>query len=511
MAEAAPEEVPARRLALSGFLAGGLTLSFLWAANRIEASVPFPPISLAERVIRLTPGDVATFFIDSLGENAMRLLTAGSVLGFLAFFAMLPRVLVVTGRSRPYLAGGVVAVSSAAAGLAAPMTPPLAATAAASLGAGGLYAVSLAWLLEPGDARRLGVRADPSRRRALALIAGAGAAFAVGGAVLGRIVRRLAGPNTDVALRAPDEPALRPPPGALPEVPGLSPRVTGVGEHYVVDIDLIDPVVEAGGWTLAIRGRVHEPLDLGFADLQSRFTLVEESSVLVCISNPVGGDLVGSSNWTGVRLRDVLAAAGLHGDAVEVVFRCADGYSASLPVSAGLDPSVLVAIGQNGRPLAWEHGFPCRVRAPAFYGVKNAKWVEAVEVLARPYDDYWTRRGWSELAVVRTQSRIDTVGNEPAAGRPTWIAGVAWAGGRGLSRVEVSVDGGQSWTPASLAAPLSALAWTRWAYRWTPERRGRYRVACRAADGEGRLQDAVARPPHPSGASGYHTVEVEVA
>jgi DMSO/TMAO reductase YedYZ molybdopterin-dependent catalytic subunit len=250
-------------------------------------------------------------------------------------------------------------------------------------------------------------------------------------------------------------------------------------------------------------------LTLSFPELQRRFQLVEEYSVLTCISNPVGGPLVGSSKWTGVRLGEVLFEAGLQDQAVDVVFGCADGYSDSIPVTAALDPSVILAIAQNGRPLTQEHGFPCRVRTPAVYGMKNAKWVEEIEVFGSDYRGYWEQKGWSDLATVRTQSRIDTAGSR-TMGQPTWIAGVAWAGTRGITRVDVSVDGGSSWGQAIFHPPLTPLAWTQWAYRWAPRHSGTYVIMCRTFDGEGRVQDRTERPPHPSGASGYHQIAVDV-
>ncbi|MGH2526538.1 MAG: molybdopterin-dependent oxidoreductase [Actinomycetota bacterium] len=488
----------------AGALAGGLALSFLWAANRIEPAVPFPPLSVAERVIRLAPGDLATFFIETLGRNALRLLAIGTIAGFLVLYALLPELTTARGRPHPFFAGAIAAVICGGGAFLGPVQPRPAGVILASIAVGSLYSVSAAWLIGAGET----AEPDLTRRRALVSIGTAIAGFVVGGEMLGRVARRLAGPNTDVAIRAPDEPAATPRRSSFPGVPGLSQEITSASDHYVVDIDLLDPVVETDDWFLAVRGLVDTPLDLTFSDLQRRFALVEEYSVLTCISNPVGGDLLGSSSWTGVRLGEVLSATGVREESVDVVFRCADGYSDSLPIEAAFDPSVILAIAQNREPLAQEHGFPCRVRSPAVYGMKNAKWVEAVEVVDRDYKGYWMERGWSDVAIVRTQSRIDVVSPELVAGRPAWVAGVAWAGDRAVSRVEISVDGGRTWAQAMLHPPLSRLAWTRWAYRWTPPEPGRYRILCRATDGKGRLQEAMDRPPHPSGASGYHEVDV---
>lgn len=172
---------------------------------------------------------------------------------------------------------------------------------------------------------------------------------------------------------------------------------------------------------------------------------------------------------------------------------------------------MILALAQNGEPLTQEHGFPCRVRVPAVYGMKNAKWLEEIEVVGQDYRGYWEQRGWSDIAIVRTQSRIDVVGPDPRSGRSSWIAGVAWAGDREVSTVEVSVDDGRTWRAAELRQPVSRLAWTQWAFAWTPPSPGRYPIRCRATDGEGRVQETTERSPHPSGATGHHEVEVEVA
>lgn len=343
-----------------------MVLAFLWAAHRIEPSIPFPPLLVAERIIRLTSGDV-TYFIDALGPNATRLLTAMSVGTAILLAALLPRIAAVEGRPNARRAGVVVASLIGLTAFLAPQKPLLGGVAIASLMGGVLYWVALAWLIErsPGPP-------DPSRRQALISLTTAALGFAIGGTLVGRVDRRLAGPNTGVTIVSPELSSNAPAATAFPEIPGLAPRVTSVKDHYVVDIDLMDPVVEADGWILRIDGMVEAPLDLTFHSMQRDFTVVQEQPVLTCISNPVGGELVGSSAWTGVRLGEVLSRAGIHDGAADVVLRCTDGYSDSMPVQRALDPGVMLAFGQNDQPLAWEHGFPCRVRAPAVYGMKNS-------------------------------------------------------------------------------------------------------------------------------------------
>jgi DMSO/TMAO reductase YedYZ molybdopterin-dependent catalytic subunit len=289
---------------------------------------------------------------------------------------------------------------------------------------------------------------------------------------------------------------------AFPRIPQLTPEVTAVADHYIVDIDISKPVLDAGSWRLRVEGLVDRPLALGFDELQGRFSLVSEYAVLTCISNPVDGPLVGNSLWEGVRLRDLLDAAGVSPRAWGLAVSCADGYSAGIPFVAARHESALAAIAQNGQPLTREHGFPCRLRVPALYGMLNPKWVTELRVVEHPYVGYWAQQGWSRTAHVRTEARVDTP-QTARAGEPVWIAGVAWAGTRGISRVEVSTDRGGTWRSATLHEPLSRSAWTQWAHLWTPPSSGQYQILCRATDGHGRTQDPRLRAPHPSGASGY--------
>lgn len=492
-----------------GAVSAAVGLAFLWALSRVEPALTFPPFSLAERTIRATPGDVATFFIERLEHAAMPALAASVAMGYVAIGALLPGATRMVGARRGFPAAILFGLSIAGAGLAYPAGTDLVPLAGATVAAGALYGATFAWL----DAfARLYASGDTdiSRRRALAWAGGAAAGLFLGGTVLGRFVDRLSGPNRDVAIASPDRVAPVRARRAFPAIKGLSPEITAVADHYVVDIDLTDPVVEAATWTLAVDGQVKKPVELTFDELQRRYEVIEQHSVLTCISNTPGGPLVGSSTWRGVRLRDVLAQARLRSRAADVVFHCADGYTASIPVRRALEPTVLLAFGQGGQPLTQEHGFPCRVCVPALYGVKSAKWLERIEVVDFDQRSYWTERGWTDEAVVRTQSRIDTP-REARVGKPTWIAGVAWAGERGVRAVEVSVDGGRTWTRAAIRRPLSSVAWTQWALRWTPRRSGTHLLAVRAIDGRAERQDRRRRRPHPAGASGYHEVEVDVA
>ena len=491
-----------RRAAVDGLLAATLGLAATFVASIAAPALEFPPFALADRIVRITPGSVATLAIDRLQHEALALLGLLAVLGFLLLGIAISLASRSAGRVPPWAAGGAFTAGLAAAELSAPVPPPTVALLAIAAGAGGLFAAALQWLRRLAPRRR---RFDPGRRRVLAQLGGGGAALLLGGTVLG-----LLGGSSE---RAPVTGLLRPRPphrGPFPRIAGLSREVTSVASHYVVDIDLNDPVVDAGDWKLMVEGLVGRPLTLDFEELQRRFPLTGEYSVLTCISNRVGGPLVGNSLWHGVRLRELLSAAAPRRGALDVVFECADGYTAAIPLVQAMHPSVLVAIAHNGRSLTREHGFPCRLRAPALYGIKNPKWIERIVVTDKHFEGYWQRQGWSDRALVRTESRIDTPAKATAA-EPTWIAGIAWAGLRGIAAVEVSTDGGRSWERADLQRPLSPYAWTRWAHRWTPPRPGRHELVCRATDGDGQAQDSTQRPPHPSGASGYHRRTLDVA
>lgn len=493
-------------------MATAIALGVSSISSALWPALTFPPGALANRLVRLAPGGVSTLFIELLGHWALRLLGLGVLLGSVVLGAEVLARTARAGSPRPWLAAGLLAVVAALAVALDPASSPSpAGLAAGSAAAAAAYALS---------ARRLHAalvfaeEPDQGRRRALRAGLGGAAALALGGGALGWLARRLGGPDTDVALAPPATPATVPARPPFPAIAGLTPEVTSAEDHYVVDINLFKPSVEAGGWTLKVHGLVERPLELTFTELQERFEVVEEHAVLTCVSNEVGGDLVGHSVWGGVRLADVLAAAGVQQGALDVVARGADGYADSITLEVAQRPDVIVAVSQNGEPLTQEHGFPCRLRVPPIYGMKNVKWLQEIEVVGIDFRGYWQAGdGWSDSAIVRTQSRIDVAGDERRAvvGRPTWIAGIAWAGDRGIARVEVSTDAGRTWHDAELRAPIGPLSWRQWAYRWTPERPGSALVMVRATDGDGETQTERRAPPHPAGATGYHSVIVDVA
>jgi DMSO/TMAO reductase YedYZ molybdopterin-dependent catalytic subunit len=307
---------------------------------------------------------------------------------------------------------------------------------------------------------------------------------------------------------------LVPPPqptyGPWTSVRGQTPETTATSDFYYVSKNLAgDPTIQAAAWRLQITGLVQKPYALTYEEIQT-LPATERYHTLECISNEVGGNLMSNALFRGVRLADLLNHAGIQTGASELVFRAQDGYSDSLHLSQALDPNTLLVYHLNGQPLPQSHGFPVRLLVPGVYGMKNGKWLTTLEVGAGGYSGYWEQQGWSREAVVKTTTRIDV----PADGdvllaRSLFIAGVAYAGDRGISRVDVSVDGGQSWQPAILRQPLGNLTWVLWELPWQPAS-GTYLIVARAIDLEGNVQTPRQAPTLPDGASGYDAIQVTV-
>jgi hypothetical protein len=260
---------------------------------------------------------------------------------------------------------------------------------------------------------------------------------------------------------------------------------------------------------------VDRPLRLSFDDLLSGH-VVEHDITLTCVSNTIGGELVGTARWLGVRLDELLARAGIDPNADQVVGRSVDGYTCGFPVEAATDGrNALVAFGMNGEPLPLEHGFPVRLIVPGLYGYISAtKWLTEIELTRfDEFEQYWVPRGYADRAPVKLMSRIDSVDGlgtlTRTADGTVAIGGVAWAQTRGISAVEVQIDDGP-WLPAELGEALSDDTWRQWAVRWSPTAAGRTSIRCRAINGDGVIQTAERSEPLPDGASGHHQIVVFV-
>ncbi|MDG9677329.1 molybdopterin-dependent oxidoreductase [Micromonospora sp. DH14] len=358
------------------------------------------------------------------------------------------------------------------------------------------------------------VEVDPeSRRRFLTgsgVLLGAAVVAGLGGRWLaGR--RGVSAARDAIRLPAPVAPAPAVPAGANLSLAQLAPYVTPNFGFYRIDTALVVPQVDPDTWRLRIHGRVGKERTYSYADLLAR-PLVERYVTLACVSNEVGGDLIGNARWLGVPLRELLDEVEPDDDADQVVGRSVDGWTCGTPTAALRDGrDALLAVGMNGEPLPVEHGFPVRMVVPGLYGYVSAcKWVTELELTRfADFDAYWVPRGWSPQGPIKTQSRIDTPRrrNRLTAG-PVTVAGVAWAQHRGIRRVEVRVDDGQ-WQAATLAPTVSVDTWVQWSWRWdaTP---GEHRLQVRATDATGETQTDRTQGVVPDGATGWHSVTVTV-
>jgi DMSO/TMAO reductase YedYZ molybdopterin-dependent catalytic subunit len=300
--------------------------------------------------------------------------------------------------------------------------------------------------------------------------------------------------------------------GAIHPAPFLSHEITSNDQYYIVSKNLFaDPVVNGSTWNLTIDGQVDHPIVMNYQKVLT-LPMQQQYESMMCISNEVGGEYMSNALWEGVRLKDLLQLAGLKPGATKVVFYAVDDYSDSIHLSKALEPTTLMAVRMNGVALPDEHGFPARLLVPGIYGMKHCKWLNRIEVVNYDYQGYWQMRGWSDAAPIRLTARIDTPldGSTVSAHRTTYIAGVAFSGNLGISEVDVSTDGGQTWQVATLKQPLSAITWVLWELEWRPNP-GNYVVLARAIDLEGNVQTPIMNPPLPDGSSGYHTINVTVS
>jgi DMSO/TMAO reductase YedYZ molybdopterin-dependent catalytic subunit len=291
--------------------------------------------------------------------------------------------------------------------------------------------------------------------------------------------------------------------------PMLVPEVTPVENFYITTKNFIDPTVDGNSWKLNFKGMVDNPYSITLKDLQA-MPAIERDETLSCISNPIGGSLIGNGQWKGVDFAPLVEKAKPREGVYDVVVRGADGYSDSFPLKVALENECVLVYEQNGKPLTQKHGYPARLLVPGIYGMKNCKWITDVEFVDSDYKGYWESQGWSDEAHYQTLSRIDFPDQESIPAKPVYITGIAWAGNRGIKRVEVTTDGGKTWHDADLRPTLGKHSWTLWTYPWqaTP---GDYTLQARATDGTGAVQDAEVRDTFPDGATGYHTRRVRVS
>jgi len=529
-----PEATPTRAIdRTAGAVAAAVALGLTEIASGLAPSVPRLVPAVADRIVDVVPGDIVRRTISAFGTAQKPLLVTGILIVTLIVGAW------VGGRARrqPRLADaafagfGLVGVWAGAGAVGATITG---AVVAAAVGAGG-GRVALATLLAVSDGR-LGAmwrrftttgswHPDPiapsvdspidpraSRRRFLGAagvaVLGATAATAGGAVLRGR--SSVAEARRELVLPAPVEPA-PPLPAGITGIEGHTPLITPNDRFYRIDTAIVLPQVDPARWSLTVDGLVDTPIELSFDELLA-MPLVEGDVTLSCVSNEVGGDLVGTARWLGVPLTDLLDRAGVRRGAEQVVGHSVDGFTAGFPIDVLADGRpALVAVAMNGEPLPVRHGFPARLVVSGLYGYVSAtKWLSRIELTTWDgFDGYWIDKGWAKDGPVKTQSRIDVPRRaQRLVAGPVPVAGVAWAPSRGIELVEVQVDEGP-WIDAELSEPIGAHAWRQWLVRWdaTP---GRHRLRVRATDATGATQDVRTRPVAPDGATGWHTVLVEV-
>ncbi len=485
--------------ALAGLAAGSVVAGLVGTRQT-------PVVAIGSAVIDRVPPWLKDLAVTWFGTHDKTALRVGILIVLLALAAV-GGVLSV----RRYWAGALVTVVLAGLAVAAAVTR-------ADTGQTGFLPSAVAGLTALGVLRLFSRRLEPlidfpdhgvSRRGFLQLSAGVALGTAAV-AALGRLVggNRAAVADAREGLSLPQPPSLQPPSGV--QADGAVPWATSNDDFYRIDTALSVPQILPSDWKLRIHGMVEREISLTYDDLLKRQVL-HKWVTLTCVSNSVGGDLIGNALWSGVLLKDLLQEAGPSADADAIKSTSKDGFTAGTPLSTLLDDrQAMLAFAMNGQPLPVEHGFPVRIVVPGLYGYVSAtKWLVDIEVTRFDrFEAYWTPRGWSELGPIKLSSRIDTpVGKKVSAG-PVTVAGVAWDQHVGVSKVEVRVDGGP-WQQATLATDPSIDTWRQWHWTWDASR-GNHVLQVRAFDAKGNPQIEASAPPAPNGATGLHTVEAQV-
>ncbi|MEW5808927.1 MAG: molybdopterin-dependent oxidoreductase [Actinomycetota bacterium] len=471
--------------------------------------------AVGSSVIERTPGPLKEWAIQTFG-TADKLFLTVAVLVVVAALAVVAGI--VETRQRPF--GSALIVAAGALGCAAVLSRPGAgALDIVPTVAGAVCGVAVLRLL---TTRRFGDESvgddgagrapDAGRRRSLITLGllAAGAASGVAGVVITRLASSVSGDRSAFALPRVDTPAAPIPADVQPPDIALPSFVTGNDEFYRIDTALSVPQLSREAWQLRIHGMVDREVTFDFADLD-RFEVVERVVTLTCVSNPVGGELISNAVWTGYRVADLLAEAGVRGDADMVLSTSVDGWTAGTPAEALTADDALLAIGMNGQPLPIEHGYPARLVVPGLYGYVSAtKWVVDLELTRFDRAEaYWTKLGWAARGPIKTESRIDVprAGQDVTAG-PTRFGGVAWAQSRGVRSVEVKMDDGD-WQQATLGAAYSGETWRLWSFDWQAEP-GFHTITVRATDNDGYTQTPDRADPVPDGATGWHSITFNV-
>jgi len=498
--------VTRQRTAIEGFawgvLAGLVLVALMYLASALLGLRPLPQ-ALNDPLLSIMPGFVFGFLIDTLQHAGKVVEEIGLAIAMVGALGVLGAAWSVTALRWRF---GQSALIFAAFGWLVVVIVLLPLAGVGFLGLSDGLTTPLVWAVlfaVYGVLLQLGGRpsgspaaADPARRRLLSALP-----LGLGAASLG-LVGLLRVPNWYQAIALPPESGIT----------GPSPEITPVRNFYVVSKNFSDPVVDGQRWKLSLGGLVDHPQKLSLSDLPA-LPSVTQYVTLECISNDVGGDLISTGSFTGVRMSDLIAMASPQSSGTWAAFEATDGYSESLPMSLiSSERSILVAYDLDGAALPTSHGYPARVLVPGHYGMKGPKWLTAINLVDHESGGYWEQQGWDHNALVKTTARFDMPheGDIVKLGAIN-LAGVAFAGTRGISKVEYSTDRGSSWTEATLSTPLSELTWVLWKATWSPAAEGSYTLLVRATDGTGAVQGSGSAASYPGGAAGYHRIRVDVA
>lgn len=544
---------------ISGALTGSITslpvMAILYLGNQL-IKLPFVPFDAFDWLARVLPGDVITLGIDgivnlitafNLGDTSQ---TAKGIEQFMAIvlfilFGAILGILIAWGiqiwpNVRQWMGSivGIVAfflVFIVELNLGSLVQPAMDLLWLALLFVGWGWIIGKVSLdLEPAlSEEQTTDLSQTSRRDVLIRLAASSAGIAIGAFGLGRLLsppRQETGASRPLEEPAPtlsanstvQAPSSTPAPSTpfqqtavavtrdqISPAPGTRPELTSNDDFYRIDINTRSPAISEGDWQLELTGLFERPANLSLQELME-YPSITQPITLSCISNRIGGDLIGTSNWTGLRLRDMMAELGLQPEARSLVVEAVDGFHETVVMEDILDPRALLVYGMNGETLPVDHGFPLRIYIPDRYGMKQPKWIARITAVDSQPEGYWVKRGWSREARPQIVSVIDTVANDDLTeDNLIPIGGIAWAGERGIRKVELQINGG-SWIEATLRTPpLSPLTWVQWRYDWDAAP-GSYDIRVRATDGIGQLQIEEVTPVRPNGATGYHSTSVRI-